>query len=289
MRAIDIIVAPEFADYELIDSGHGAKFERFGSYRVVRPDPRALWQPTLRESEWNKADANFKRTDPKTGDWTLLRKPPSPWNLQFGNLRFLLKPTSFKHVGIFPEQAANWEFIMERLRGRDASVLNLFAYTGAATLAAAQAGAKVTHVDAVKTVIAWARENAALSKLGDAPIRWIEEDAQKFVNREARRGTKYDAILMDPPRFGRGARGEIWKLEEHLPEIVSSSVALLSDDAQFFVINAYTADISSIVLYNLMMDHFSKRGGKVTVAELVVRESAGKRLLPSGILARWEK
>lgn len=279
----------DFSDYELLDSGLGAKLERFGGYLCVRPDPRILWKPSLPESEWNKADASFQRTDPTSGDWHVKRKPPANWHLSYRDIRFQLKPTSFKHVGIFPEQAANWAWIQKNLaQKKNAKVLNLFAYTGGATMAAAASGAQVTHVDASKSIITWARENARDAKLGESPIRWIEDDALKFAQREAKRESFYDGIIMDPPRFGRGAKNEVWKIEDSLASLVESTVNILTRDPQFFLLNAYTADLSPYVLKQVVEDYLKPKRGHIEFGELVVKESGPlNRVLPSGIFVRW--
>lgn len=289
MTTLNIVVAENIEDYELIDSGNGAKLERFAKYLVVRPDPRALWTPTLPESEWNKADAHFRRTDPQSGEWVLKRQAPKPWNFHFQDVSMSLKPTSFKHVGVFPEQHANWTWMRSKIKDQKkklSSVLNLFAYTGGASLSCAKENAKVTHVDAAKSTIAWAKQNAKLSGLADDAIRWIEEDAGKFVARELRRQNKYDGILMDPPRFGRGAKNEIWKLEDELAELVKNGSQLLTEDAAFFLLNCYTADISSLVLANIMSTLTLPKDFVTEVGELVLKETAGKRFLPAGIYAR---
>lgn len=291
MTTIPMLVAQGFRDYELIDSGNGAKYERFGKYTVVRPDPRALWSPALSLEKWNAADASFLRTDPQSGDWVVRQQAPKPWHLCYDNFVMELKPTSFKHVGVFPEQHVNWDWIAQHADAKHPlPVLNVFAYTGAATLAAASRGARVTHVDAAKSTIQWAKQNASLSKIAGDRIRWIEDDALKFVQREVRRGSRYQGIVMDPPRFGRGAKNEVWKLEEHLPELISSAVQLLDEnDARFFLLNAYTADISSLVLRYLLEPHFKDKKGTIECGELVTLESSAQRYLPSGIFFRWSR
>ena len=258
MDTLSIEYPKDWKDYELIDSGDGMKLERFGQFRVARTDPRAIWKP-------------------HTHNWTSDKLPPH-WNISYKHLTFVLKPTQFKHVGVFPEQAVNWNWLTKTIDGRSLNVLNLFAYTGGATMAAAASGARVTHVDAVKSAIDWAHENIRASKLETKPIRWIEEDAYKFVLREARRGNTYDGIIMDPPRFGRGTKGEVWKLEDDLPKLVDACRNILSSKPAFFLLNAYTADLSSISIGNLL--------GTTSFGELALRDSSG-RLLPNGIFARW--
>lgn len=287
MLAIPVFYPQDWKDYELIDSGGGAKLERFATYTVARPDPRAIWERKGNPSLWNEADATYERTDPKSGDWDIRRVTPENWRIRYDSLVFTLKPTSFKHVGVFPEQAPNWRWIRERIGQAKPRVLNLFAYTGGATLAAAAAGAQVTHVDSVKSAIVWTKENAAASGLTNRPIRWIEEDAYKFVLREGRRGAAYDALIMDPPRFGRGSKGEVWKIEEDLPKLLAACKTILSPTPLFVLLNAYTADLSSLVLRHLIADFAKSLGGMLEAGELAIKETSAGRLLPSGIFARW--
>ncbi|OGG35290.1 hypothetical protein A2363_02625 [Candidatus Gottesmanbacteria bacterium RIFOXYB1_FULL_47_11] len=267
----------DWKDYELLDSGNGMKLERFNSYTVARPDPRAIWKPT--KSDW-QADATHVNDK-----WDIKNTPPNPWTVSYKQLVFTLRPTSFKHVGVFPEQATNWTWLEQIIHGDNLKVLNLFAYTGGATLSAASAGATVTHVDAAKSTIDWAHENVIASGLKNKPIRWIEEDAMKFVMRETKRGNTYDGVILDPPRFGRGSKGEIWKIEEDLPKLLTEIKKILAPTPKFILLNAYTADLSPIVLHHLMTDLTT--GGKITFGELTLKESTGGRLLPSGIFARW--
>jgi 23S rRNA (cytosine1962-C5)-methyltransferase len=288
MDTIPIWTPNDWREYELIDSGEGEKLERFGTYIIARPDPRALWKKSANAAIWQSAHARYVRSNKESGDWDISKEPPNPWHIAYDTVVFTLKPTSYKHVGIFPEQAVNWRWMKEKITGKNVKVLNLFAYTGGATLAAAAAGAEVTHVDSAKSAITWARENAVASGLENAPIRWIEEDAYKFVQREARRGNTYDAIIMDPPRFGRGSQGEVWKLEENLTKLLDACKPLLSPKPLFVLINAYTADISSVVLARLMSDLMDKRG-IVTVGELGLIETASGNTLPNGICARWQQ
>lgn len=278
MNSISIEYPADWTDYELIDSGEGEKLERFGSYMLVRPDPRAIWAKSS-PSAWSNADAMYRRADTKTGQWHIKKPTPTPWNIAYNDLTFTLRPTEFKHVGVFPEQAVNWQWLKKVIGGKSCKVLNLFAYTGGATMAAAAAGAHVTHVDAVKSAIDWAHENVRASNLTDKPIRWIEEDAFRFIMREGKRGSKYDGIIMDPPRFGRGTKGEVWKLEDDLPKLVTACKTILSPSPIFMLLNAYTADLSSIALGNLL--------GTSEFGELALKESQTNRLLPSGIFARW--
>lgn len=285
-KTITILTPDDWKDYELIDSGDGSKLERFASYLLSRPDPRAMWAKKSTEETWNKADALYIRTSDTQGDWKINKEAPANWQIHYDNITLIIKPTAFKHVGVFPEQAPNWRWITSCINGRPLNILNLFGYTGAATLAAAAAGAHVTHVDASKPSIAWAKENAAASGLSEKPIRWILDDAYKFVLREARRGIKYDGIIMDPPRFGRGAHGEVWKLEDSLPKLLAASRDILSATPKLFLLNAYTADISSIALHHLISDCMQAFGGTVEFGELALKDSH-ERLLPNGIFARW--
>ncbi len=286
-NSISVLSPDDWQEYELIDSGEGKKLERFGAYVLDRPDPRALWQTTAPQHVWASADASYVRTSDTQGNWTVRTPPPQDWRIRYDALTLILKPTTFKHVGVFPEQAPNWRWIAKQIAQKPLTVLNLFGYTGAATLAAAAAGAKVTHVDASKPSISWAKENAEASSLSHMPIRWILDDAYKFVLREARRGATYDGIIMDPPRFGRGAKGELWKLETDLPKLLSACRDILSPHPAFFLLNAYTADISSIVLSRLVQDLIRNAGGVIESGELALRQSNTDQLLPSGIFARW--
>jgi 23S rRNA (cytosine1962-C5)-methyltransferase len=287
--SLPILVPQVWKDYELIDSGEGAKLERFGTYIINRPDPRALWKKTAPETVWKSAHASYVRTSSEEGHWNVKTPPPTNWRVSFEDLVFTLKPTSFKHVGIFPEQAVNWQWISDLSKNYSPKVLNLFAYTGGATLAAARAGGLVTHVDSMKSTVQWAKENASASNLANKPIRWIVDDAYKFAARDTRRGSKYDGIIMDPPRFGRGTKGEVWKVEEDLPKLLSVCRQLLSDTPIFFLINTYTADLSSIVLDNLMKDLMKNFGGSITTGELAIADTTSHKLLPNGIFSRWQR
>ncbi len=289
MDTIPIETPTGWSDYELIDTGDESKLERFGKYLVNRPDPRILWRKNLPEPEWQKADAVYQRTSNTEGQWSIKKDPPTPWQISYDKLKFSLRPTEFKHMGVFPEQAINWRWLEKTINQRSLRVLNLFAYTGGATIAAALSGARVTHVDSVKNTIAWARENAALSQISSDKIRWIEDDAMKFVAREIKRGNTYEGIILDPPRFGRGPQGEVWKLAEDLPKLLSLCSELLTSRAQFILLNAYTADLSSLVFQHAIEDMIKSRGGTVTVSELTLKSTSDNRLLPSGISARWMK
>lgn len=320
---MQILISKGWKDYELIDSGNGMRYERFGPYRIVRPDPQAIWQPTLPQKEWISADVLFERTRDDKGIWKFKRHIPEKWKMTYKDLCFWARLTSFKHTGVFPEQSLQWDFIGEKINTRlflknrgvtrlgdpqnsqqgtnviDANlggkerqdpgvnVLNLFGYTGIASIAAAAAGAKVTHVDASKPSITWARDNQALSKLIDKPIRWILEDAVKFVEREERRGNFYDGVIMDPPVYGHGPTGQIWKFNENFPKLMEDVSKILSKNPLFVVVNAYAISSSAIMLENVMKDFLPK--GNVEVGELCLEESAGKRLLSTGIFARWSR
>ncbi len=288
MTQMQILIADDWNDYTLIDSGDGMKLERFADFTVVRPDPRILWQPKLPQSAWDLADAAYVRSSKTEGHWQTTRPPKTPWIIQYRHMKFILHPTSFKHVGIFPEQAVNWHWIEEKIQKHPLTVLNLFAYTGAATITAGLAGAHVTHVDSQGGVISWAKENALANAVPDTRIRWIEDDAYKFVTREQKRGVKYDAIILDPPRFGRGTKGEVWKLSDDLPKLINACMSLLSEHAQFLLVNCYTADMSAIALGQLLTDLIKNREGTVTYGELALKEQGANRLLPSGIFARWQ-
>jgi 23S rRNA (cytosine1962-C5)-methyltransferase len=292
MDAKNLIAKPE-EGYELLDSGNEEKLERFGSVVLSRPDPQALWEKKMPTPEWRKAHGWYERSG-KGGKWHMKEGTPKEWNMSYGGLQFLLKPTSFKHTGIFPEQAPNWEWIDSRIRtnggisnGGRVKVLNLFGYTGGATLAAAHAGAEVVHLDASKTAVTWAKENAELSGLKDAPIRYITEDAQAFVRRELKRGNRYDGIIMDPPAFGHGPKDELWKIEEHFLPFLGSCKKLLSEKPLFFLVNGYAAGYSHHAFRYNLESLLSDFGGEVESGELTIEESKTGRVLPSGIYARW--
>jgi len=275
--------------YELIDSGDGEKLERFGQIKVRRPDPQALWKKHAPKTDWDNADASYEREETK-GIWKTSPGLPSEWKVTLGAFAFHVKLTPFKHTGVFPEQMQNWTWIEERIKnaGRKISVLNLFGYTGGATLAAAKAGADVTHVDGSKSAVTWAKKNAELSELSGKPIRWIEDDVRAFVKREIKRGVKYDAIIMDPPSFGRGAKGEVWKIEDDLQKLLDSCKEILSDKPLFVLINGYAAGYSALGYGNALRDMMKGYKGDTEAGELVIEESLGKRLLPAGICARFK-
>ncbi len=273
-------------DYELLDSGNGRKLERYGAYRFIRPESQALWQPRFSEDEWGKADGVFNEDSQRDqSKWTLRADLPPRWKIQYRDLSFWVEPTPFRHFGIFPEQAVHWDWIQDQIvrANRPTNILNLFGYTGAASLAAASAGAKVTHVDASKKSVTWARENQSLSALQDKPIRWIVDDALTFVQREIRRGTRYHGVIIDPPKFGRGPKGEVWKLEEMLPQLLGECRKLLDIDPLFVVVTIYAVRLSSVSLHCAMQEIF---GDVVSSGELTIADTSGRRLSPA-IYSRW--
>jgi 23S rRNA (cytosine1962-C5)-methyltransferase len=281
-----------WADYGLVDSGDGRKLERYGRFRVVRPEPQCLWRPRLAAADWENADAVFDPTDEEdAGRWKLKGKPPETWPLSWGDVRFHGRFTSFRHLAFFPEQAANWAWLDAALRGAGGQpkVLNLFGYTGVASLVMAAAGAAVTHVDASKRAVAWARENAELSGLAERPIRWITEDARKYVQREVRRGSTYEGIILDPPKYGRGPAGEVWRLFEDLPELARLCAQLLSDNARFLVLNAYAERISGAALCGLLAEALAGRGGRIEWGELALVQEDGGREIGMSFFARWQR
>ena len=282
-------IADHWKDYEVIDTSCGEKLERWGRYILLRPDPQVIWKTEKNVPEWNRLNGHYHRSSKGGGEWEFF-KLPEEWTISYRELNFRLKPFSFKHTGLFPEQAVNWDWCSERIReaGRPVKVLNLFAYTGGATLAAASAGASVTHVDASKGMVTWAKENAAASHLENAPVRWLVDDCVKFVEREIRRGNKYDGIIMDPPSYGRGPKGEIWKIEESIYPFVELAAQLLSDDALFFLINSYTTGLQPVVLsYMLSAVIQKKRGGEVQSSEIGLPVSSNGLVLPCGATGRW--
>ena len=281
-------------EYELLDSGNEEKLERYGSYLLRRPDPEALWEKSKIEL-WGKVDLQFIRNGTKT-KWISGPGISKNWNIEYGGLIFSIRPTSFKHTGLFPEQLPNWQWTQELIKdyqlrikneGKKISVLNLFGYTGGATLACAKAGAEVCHVDGSKTAVEWARTNAELSGLKDSPVRWIVDDVLVFLKREIKRGRKYDAIIMDPPSFGHGPKDELWKIEEHFLVLMKLCREILSDSPLFVIINGYTAGYSAIAYENNLKDMMKDYSGKIEIGELVIEEREGGRLLPCGIFARW--
>lgn len=291
-------IADNWKDYEVIDTSDGEKLERWGDYVLLRPDPQVIWSTKKEDKRWRKLNGHYHRSTKGGGEWEFFDLPEE-WSIRYKELTFNLKPFSFKHTGLFPEQAVNWDWfskiISEALKNdkkysndRPLKVLNLFAYTGGATVSAAKAGAAVTHVDASKGMVGWAKENAVSSGLADAPVRWLVDDCVKFVEREIRRGNKYDGIIMDPPSYGRGPKGEIWKIEESVFPFIELCTGILSDDAEFFLINSYTTGLQPAVLsYMLNTALVPKFGGHVEAEEIGLPVSSNGLVLPCGASGRW--
>jgi len=309
-----MLLADDWKDYELIDTGGGEKLERWGKYTLRRPDPQAIWPAAGNEKAWRNVDAHYHRSSSGGGRWEYFRKLPAQWTIKYGDLEFFVEPTGFKHTGLFPEQAVNWKWIESKIRGavgaagrtddqkydrediagiegegRRISVLNLFAYTGGATVAAAHAGAEVCHVDASKGMVARAKENLALSKLADRPVRFIVDDVVKFVARENRRGRRYDAVIMDPPSYGRGPNGELWKIEDEIYGLITQCMDILTEKPLFFLVNSYTTGLSPTVIGNMLKLSMQRKfGGGVTADEIGLPVSAADLVLPCGASGRWE-
>ena len=290
-------LADQWNDYEVIDCSKGEKLERWGDYLLVRPDPQVIWDTPKKEKGWRKMNGHYHRSSKGGGEWEFFQLPKE-WTIQYSlpinkKLTFHLKPFSFKHTGLFPEQAANWNWFSQLIadavsKGRQVKVLNLFAYTGGATLAAAAAGASVTHVDASKGMVTWAKENAISSGLKDAPIRWLVDDCVKFVEREIRRGNHYDAIIMDPPSYGRGQKGEIWKIEESVYPLIQLCSQILTDNPLFFLINSYTTGLQPAVLSYMISTVLGTANGTVTASEIGLPVSSNGLVLPCGASGRYE-
>lgn len=281
----------DFADYEMIDTSGGEKLERWGTHLLVRPDPQIIWNTKKEHPLWKRADARYHRSNKGGGQWEFFKQLPESWTVSYRSLTFRIRPTGFKHTGLFPEQAVNWAFLMETIKqaNRPLRVLNLFAYTGGATLACAAAGAEVCHVDASKGMVSWARENAALSNLSDRPIRWIVDDCEKFVAREIKRGKRYDIVIMDPPSYGRGPGGEVWKLEDQIYRMVDLCTGVLSDDPQLFLLNSYTTGLPpSVMQYLLGVTVQKKFGGSVSAEEIGLPVTQSGLVLPCGSTAIWK-
>ena len=284
-------IANQWKDYEVLDTSSGEKLERWGDYTLVRPDPQVIWNSEKKHIGWKKKNGHYHRSKAGGGEWEFFGLPEE-WTIHYKELTFHLKPFSFKHTGLFPEQATNWDWFSDLIKkaGRPIKVLNLFAYTGGATLAAAAAGASVTHVDASKGMVTWAKENAVSSGLGDKPIRWLVDDCVKFVEREIRRGNKYDAIIMDPPSYGRGPKGELWKIEESIFPFIQLTGEILSDDPLFFLVNSYTTGLQPAVLsYMINLAITKKFGGYVEASEIGLPVSDTGLVLPCGASGRWQK
>mgnify|MGYP001307994297 FL=1 len=290
-------IADQWKDYEVLDTSSGEKLERWGDYLLVRPDPQVIWDTPKKEKGWRKMNGHYHRSSKGGGEWEFFQLPKE-WTIQYSlpinkKLTFHLKPFSCKHTGLFPEQAANWNWFSQLIadavsKGRQVKVLNLFAYTGGATLAAAAAGASVTHVDASKGMVAWAKENAISSSLKDAPIRWLVDDCVKFVEREIRRGNHYDAIIMDPPSYGRGPKGEIWKIEESVYPLIQLCSQILTDNPLFFLINSYTTGLQPAVLSYMISTVLGTANGTVTASEIGLPVSSNGLVLPCGASGRYE-
>lgn len=282
-------IADQWKDYEVLDTSTGEKLERWGDYILVRPDPQVIWKTPHGHTGWKKKNGHYHRSQKGGGEWEFFQLPDE-WSIGYRELTFQLKPFSFKHTGLFPEQAVNWDWCSDCIKkaGRPLKVLNLFAYTGGATLCAAKAGAAVTHVDASKGMVGWAKENAAASGLSDAPIRWLVDDCVKFVEREIRRGNTYDGIIMDPPSYGRGPKGEIWKIEDSIYPFLELTAKILSKDAIFFLINSYTTGLQPAVLSYMMNTVLTpKFGGRVEASEIGLPVSSNNLVLPCGASGRW--
>lgn len=285
-------VVTDFDDYELIDASDGERLERWKDIILIRPDPQVMWHGDRKNPLWRNAHAKYHRSASGGGHWEMLKKVPGVWNVSFKDLTFRLKPMDFKHTGLFPEQAVNWDLMSECIKKADrpVKVLNLFAYTGGATVACLKAGASVTHVDASKGMVSWAKENAVVSGVGDRPVRWLVDDCLKFIAREIRRGNKYDGIVMDPPSYGRGPNGEVWKIEQQLDELLYQTAQILSDDAIFFLLNSYSGGISpTIINYMVKNIVIGRRKGEVTTDEIGLNITDRDIALPCGCTTLWTK
>lgn len=282
-------IASNWKDYEILDMANGEKLERWGNVYLIRPDPQIIWKNKSFPEKWNLANARYNRSSSGGGSWKYNKKMPDNWQIKYKDLTFNIKPMGFKHTGLFPEQAVNWDWMISKIKNakRDIKVLNLFAYTGGATVACSYAGASVCHVDSSKGMTTWAKENIASSGLADRPVRFIVDDVVKFVNREIRRGNKYDGVIMDPPSYGRGTNGEVWKFEENISDLVELCAKVLSDNPLFFLINSYTTGISSTVLENILKLNIKKKE-KFSHGEVGLPMANSKLVLPCGIYGRWE-
>ena len=285
-----MIIANDWKDYEIIDMANGEKLERWGNIILVRPDPQIIWKNKVYPDKWKNINAKYNRSNTGGGTWEYKNKLPESWQIKYKKLTFNIKPMGFKHTGLFPEQAVNWDWMIDKIKssGREIRVLNLFAYTGGATVACLSAGATVCHVDSSKGMTLWAKENVESSGLKEKPVRFIVDDVIKFVNREIRRENKYDAIIMDPPSYGRGKNGEVWQFENNIAELIELCTKVLSDKPLFFLINSYTTGISSKVLANLLELNMKKYKGKISNGEIGLPMSNSKLVLPCGIYGRWE-
>ena len=286
-----MIVANDWKDYEILDMASGEKLERWKDVILARPDPQIIWKNKSFPNKWKNANAKYKRSSSGGGQWEYNKNIPLSWKIKYKDLTFNIKPMGFKHTGLFPEQAFNWDWMIDKIKSekRPIKVLNLFAYTGGATVACSYAGASVCHVDSSKGMVTYAKENIQASGLQDRPVRYIVDDVVKFVNREIRRGNKYDAIIMDPPSYGRGTNGEVWKFEDNISDLVELCSKVLSDKPLFFLINSYTTGISPEVLSNILKINLNKYNGKITSGEIGLPMKSSNLLLPCGIFGRWEK
>ena len=284
-------IAKNWKDYEILDMADGEKLERWGNIFLVRPDPQIIWKEKTFPNKWKKINARYNRSKTGGGSWEYTSNLPKAWQIKYNDLVFNIKPMGFKHTGLFPEQAVNWDWMINKIKSekREVKVLNLFAYTGGATVACLSAGASVCHVDSSKGMTAWAKENVISSGLEKKSVRYIVDDVFKFVNREIRRGNKYDAIIMDPPSYGRGANGEVWKFEENIDELIKLCSKVLSDDPLFFLVNSYTTGISSTVIENILKMDLKIKKGKYSCGEIGLPMTDSKLTLPCGIFAKWEK
>jgi len=285
-----MLVANKWKDYEILDMANGEKLERWGDIILIRPDPQIIWNEKSFPNKWKEAHAKYNRSKTGGGSWEVKKKLNESWTINYNNkLIFNVKPMGFKHTGLFPEQAVNWDWMMDKISNskKQIKVLNLFAYTGAASVACLAAGASVCHVDSSKGMVTWAKENVQSSGLQDRPVRFIVDDVQKFLEREIRRGNKYDAVIMDPPSYGRGTNGEVWQFESNIEELIEKSVKVLTDKPLFLLINSYTTGISSVVLENILKMKM-KNAGKIFSGELGLPMAGSKLILPCGIYARWE-
>ncbi len=287
-----LLSSPKWKDYALLDSGGGMKLEQFGPYRLVRPEAEAFWQPALTAKEWQSAVAEFQPSAEENGGHWIVRKPlPERWAMEYGGLKFYLQLSGSRHVGVFPEQASGWDWIAAQVQGagRPVQVLNLFGYTGLATLAAAAAGAQVTHVDASRKVVTWARENQSLSGLSERPVRWIVDDALKFVEREVRRGSHYEGLILDPPKFGRGPKGEVWEFYKLIPELLKGCRQVLAERPRFVLLTAYAVKASALTLYYAVEEMMHGCHGQTSAGEIVIFEKSAARFLSTAVFARWNE
>ena len=284
-------IANDWKDYEILDMANGEKLERWGNIYLIRPDPQIIWKDKSYPNKWNMANARYNRSNTGGGAWEHKKRLPESWQIKYKNLTFNIKPMGFKHTGLFPEQAVNWDWMIKKIKDskREINVLNLFAYTGGATVACLSAGAKVCHVDSSKGMTTWAKENVESSGLRDRPVRFIIDDVVKFVQREIRRERKYDAIIMDPPSYGRGKNGEVWQFENNIADLVELCTKVLSDNPLFFLINSYTTGISAKVLENILYLNMKNVKGTISSGEIGLPMKDSKLVLPCGIYGRWEK